>query len=138
MGVISDKCGRNCQIRYDNKLINHLEKHTQKLLDAIKQSMPNIAEVLETLKNYKLKILSKLSCGENEVKNITKKFDDIKSIAETLESQNQILNSQKEEYKSEFNKIKEENTQFVDKEHDSIRDKIREKMFEGIDNKDLF
>lgn len=221
MGVISDKCELNRQIRYDNKLINQLKKHTQKLIDAIKENIPNIAEVLETLKNnmiilqykilsnsskknyaeykyqitninldeyktvqkiikdkeiklsllikdkekcnvfqfikknklseqittlieeieefrsYKSRILSKLGCNENEVKNITKKLYDIKSTAKTFESQNQILNSQKEEYKSEFNKIKEENTQPVDKERDSIRDKIREKMFNGLDNKDL-
>ena len=48
MGLISDRCKINRQIREQNRLIRSLRAEIQKLTDAIKTSVPALAKALET------------------------------------------------------------------------------------------
>ena len=48
-GVVSDRCELNRQIRRDNALLRMLKAELQKLTEAVKQSVPAIAEALENI-----------------------------------------------------------------------------------------
>ena len=52
MGIVSDRCELNRQIRADNKLLRELKKQVQKLMKAVKENIPAIASALETLRDH--------------------------------------------------------------------------------------
>ena len=53
-GVISDRCELNRQIKADNKLLRELKAQVAKLLDVVKNTIPAIAEALETIRQNML------------------------------------------------------------------------------------
>lgn len=52
MGIVSDRCELNRQIRADNKLLRELKKQVQKLMKSVKENIPAIASALETLRDH--------------------------------------------------------------------------------------
>ncbi len=52
MGIVSDRCELNRQIKADNKLLRELKKQVQKLMKAVKENIPAIASALETLRDH--------------------------------------------------------------------------------------
>lgn len=52
MGIVSDRCELNRQIRADNKLLRELNKQVQKLMKAVKENIPALASALETLRDH--------------------------------------------------------------------------------------
>ena len=52
MGIVSDRCELNRQIRADNKLLRELKKQVQKLMKAVKENIPALASALETLRDH--------------------------------------------------------------------------------------
>lgn len=51
MGIVSDRCELNRQIRADNKLLRELKNQVQKLMKAVKENIPALASALETLRD---------------------------------------------------------------------------------------
>ncbi len=49
-GFVSDRCEINRQIKADNKLLGELKAQVKKLLEAVKNTIPYIAETLETMR----------------------------------------------------------------------------------------
>ena len=49
-GILSDRCEMNRQIRVDNALLRELKAQVKKLMDAAKNTIPILAEKLETLR----------------------------------------------------------------------------------------
>ncbi len=49
-GFVSDRCEINRQIKADNKLLRELKAQVKKLLEAVKNTIPYIAETLETMR----------------------------------------------------------------------------------------
>ena len=49
-GILSDRCEINRQIRADNALLRELKAQVKKLMDAAKNTIPVLAEKLETLR----------------------------------------------------------------------------------------
>ena len=52
MGIVSDRCELNRQIKADNKLLRELKKQVQKLMKAVKENIPAIASALESLRDH--------------------------------------------------------------------------------------
>lgn len=50
MGLISDRCEINRQIKADNTLLRELKSQVKKLADAVKNSIPELANALESLR----------------------------------------------------------------------------------------
>ena len=53
-GSVSDRCELNRQIKADNKLLRELKAQVAKLLDAVKNTIPAIAETMETIRQNML------------------------------------------------------------------------------------
>ena len=51
-GMIADRCEINRQIRADNKMLRELKAQVAKLAQAVKNSIPVIAETMETIRNH--------------------------------------------------------------------------------------
>ena len=51
-GMIADRCEINRQIRADNKMLRELKAQVEKLAQAVKNSIPVIAETMETIRNH--------------------------------------------------------------------------------------
>ena len=49
-GIISDRCELNRQIKADNALLQELKSLVKKLMDAVKNTIPAIAEAMETVR----------------------------------------------------------------------------------------
>ena len=49
-GIISDRCELNRQIKADNALLSELKSLVKKLMDAVKNTIPVIAEAMETVR----------------------------------------------------------------------------------------
>lgn len=49
-GIISDRCELNRQIKADNKLLRELKAQVKKIAEAIKNTLPDIADALETVR----------------------------------------------------------------------------------------
>lgn len=49
-GIVSDRCELNRQIKADNKLLRELKAGLKKLLQSVKQTIPAIAEAMESLR----------------------------------------------------------------------------------------
>ncbi len=50
MGLVSDRCELNRQIKADNALLRELKTQVKKLADAVKNSVPELANALESLR----------------------------------------------------------------------------------------
>lgn len=52
-GIISDRCELNRQIKADNALLRELKAAMKKLMDAVKNTIPALAEAMESLRSEK-------------------------------------------------------------------------------------
>lgn len=50
-GIVSDRCELNRQIKADNALLRELKTAVKKLIQAVKNMVPAIAEVMEKLRS---------------------------------------------------------------------------------------
>ena len=50
--MIADRCEINRQIRADNQMLRELKAQVEKLAQAVKNSIPVIAETMETIRNH--------------------------------------------------------------------------------------
>ena len=61
-GMIADRCEINRQIRADNQMLRELKAQVEKLAQAVKNSIPVIAETMETIRNHMIFTQYHLHC----------------------------------------------------------------------------
>ena len=71
MGIVSDRCELNRQIRADNKLLRELKKQVQKLMKAVKENIPAIASALETLRDHMVLVQYQLIVNASQQEAVT-------------------------------------------------------------------
>ena len=71
MGIVSDRCELNRQIRADNKLLRELKKQVQKLMKAVKENIPAIASALETLRDHMVLVQYQLIVNTSQQEAVT-------------------------------------------------------------------
>lgn len=92
MGIVSDRCELNRQIRADNKLLRELNKQVQKLMKAVKENIPALVSALETLRDHMVFLQYQLIVNTSQQEAVT--------------SQKKILSGILEEYKEVKAEIK--------------------------------
>ena len=92
MGIVSDCCKLNRQIKADNKLLRELKKQVQKLTKAIKENIPSIAATLESLRDHMVLIQYQLIVNMSQ--------------QEAVSSQEEILSGILDEYKAVKTELK--------------------------------
>lgn len=71
MGIVSDRCELNRQIKADNKLLRELKKQVQKLMKAVKENIPTIASALETLRDHMVLIQYQMIVNTSQQEAVT-------------------------------------------------------------------
>ena len=71
MGIVSDRCELNRQIRADNKLLRELKKQVQKLMKAVKENIPALASALENLRDHMVFIQYQLIVNTSQQEAVT-------------------------------------------------------------------
>ncbi|MEE1195380.1 MAG: hypothetical protein UHS54_00640 [Lachnospiraceae bacterium] len=71
MRIVSDRCELNRQIKADNKLLRELKKQVQKLMKAVKESIPSIAAALESLRDHMILIQYQLIVNTSQQEAVT-------------------------------------------------------------------
>lgn len=88
IGIVSDRCEINRQIKADNALLRELKAQVKKLADAVKTSIPELANALETLREnmivlvYRIRHIrigkQKISDYVDAVKPVMERYTEIK------------------------------------------------------------
>ena len=65
-GIVSDRCKLNRQISKDNVLLRDLKASVKKLTEKVKNSIPNIASALESIRNNLIAIQYQLNFNANQ------------------------------------------------------------------------
>ena len=96
-GIISDRCELNRQIKADNALLRELKAAVKKLMQAVKNTVPAIAEAMERLRSniliFKYQLLH-IGNGKHSIKQSLKVFRD--EMAEYLAVTDKIKAKSKE------------------------------------------
>ena len=104
-GMIADRCEINRQIRADNQMLRELKTQISKLAQAVKNSIPVIAETMETIRNHM--IFTQYHLLHNEMQKevihdwmqhfrpILNKYDTIKKKLKAKVTEKKELNVQK-------------------------------------------
>lgn len=66
MGIISDRCEMNRQIKEDNRILRELKRQVRKLMKAVKESIPAIAAALEGLREHMVILQFQLLVNESQ------------------------------------------------------------------------
>ena len=80
MGIVSDRCELNRQIRADNKLLLELKKQVQKLMKAVKENIPALASALESLRDHMVLIQYQLIVNTSQQEAVTSQKEILSGI----------------------------------------------------------
>ena len=105
--IISERCGLNRQIKADNALLRDLKATVRKLMQAVKNTIPAIAEAMETIRQnviifcYQLRSIRtgqrKLKTYISDVKSEMKQYSSlVEQIKEKSKERKSLLAEQKE------------------------------------------
>lgn len=103
-GIISDRCELNRQIKADNALLRELKSAVRKLMDAVKNTVPGLAEAMEKLREnmiifrYQLNHIAK---GKRSMRKY------IKSVSPELERYTGLVQQIKDKTKERKNLLAE-------------------------------
>ena len=106
-GIISNRCELNRQIKADNALLRDLKATVRKLMQAVKNTIPAIAEAMETIRQnviifcYQLRSIRtgqrKLKTYISDVKSEMKQYSSlVEQIREKSKERKSLLAEQKE------------------------------------------
>ena len=105
-GMIADRCEINRQIRADNQMLRELKTQVSKLAQAVKNSIPVIAETMETIRNHMIFTQYHLLHNEmqkevihdwmNHFNPILNKYNTVKKKLKAKVTERKELNVQKE------------------------------------------
>ncbi len=104
-GGVSERCELNRQIRADNKLLRELKVHVKKLTDALKNTVPSIAALLENIRaslvifRYRIKFnsvrIEGIEQDKKKIVPILKRYDKIKSELKQKNAERKKLQTEK-------------------------------------------
>ncbi len=104
-GIISDRCELNRQIRADNRLLRELKAQVQKLTRAVANTIPAVAERLESIRAHMIISQYHLLHNSAEIKNISGRVDwNLPLVKEYRSVQTLLKEKQSEKRKLEAEK----------------------------------
>lgn len=80
IGIKSERCELNRQIKADNKLLRELKHQVQKLIKAVKENIPSIAAALESLRDHIVLLQYQLLFNASQQDSVSSRKDIISSI----------------------------------------------------------
>lgn len=99
MGILSDRCELNRQIRSDNRLLAELKKQIQKLENSIKETIPAIAETLEKIRGAMIIFQYQRLHNKEQTNSIQKWMGQTKPVIEKYRATKQKIHQIQEKRK---------------------------------------
>ena len=106
-GIVSDRCELNRQIKRDNALLREIKAQVKKLLDAVKNSIPALAEAMESVREKMIIFKYQLGYILTGKRRLTKSLDVMKP---ELERYTRIAGQIKEKSKERNSLLAEKKT----------------------------
>ena len=99
-GMIADRCELNRQIKADNALLRELKEKIRKLKQAVMDSIPAIAEMLETLRDKVIMLQYQFIYNSRQVWLIDRLIEKQKPLLQEYHSVQRLIKAKQEERKS--------------------------------------
>lgn len=124
-GIISDRCELNRQIKADNALLRELKASVKKLMDAVKNTIPALAEAMESLRAKMIIFCYQLGHIRKGKRSISKYVDAADPILERYAKLKQEIKEKSSEQKS-LHSEKKDTPVFHIKKHMELSQHITE------------
>ena len=124
-GIISDRCEVNRQIKADNKLLRELRDSVKKLMDAVKNTIPALAEAMESLRGKMIIFCYQLGYIRKGKRNISNYVDAADPMLERYAELKQEIREKSSEQKS-LHSEKKDTSVFSVKKHMELSQRITE------------
>ena len=102
MGIVSDRCEINRQIKADNALLRELKAKVKKLAAAVKTSIPELANALESLRENMIVLMYRISHIRISKQKISDYVDAVKPVVERYTEIKQEIKEKNTERKKIF------------------------------------
>lgn len=99
-GIIADRCELNRQIKADNALLRELKEKIRKLKQAVMDSIPAIAEMLETLRDKVIMLQYQFMHNSRQVWLIDRLIEKQKPLFQEYHSVQRLIKAKQEERKA--------------------------------------
>ena len=99
-GMIADRCELNRQIKVDNALLRELKEKIRKLKQAVMDSIPAVAEMLETLRDKVIMLQYQFMHNNRQVWMIDRLIEKQKPLFQEYHSIQRLIKSKQEERKA--------------------------------------
>ncbi|MDO4474785.1 MAG: MobQ family relaxase [Eubacteriales bacterium] len=99
-GIISDRCELNRQIKADNALLRELKASVKKLIDTVKNTIPTLAEAMESLRGKMIFFCYQLGYIRKGKNSMSKYVDTAGPILERYDELKQEIKEKSREQKS--------------------------------------
>ena len=99
-GIIADRCELNRQIKADNALLRELKEKIRKLKQAVKDSIPAIAEMLETLRDKIIILQYQFMHNSRQVWLIDRLIEKQKPLFQEYHSVQRLIKAKQDERKA--------------------------------------
>ena len=93
MGILSDRCELNRQIKADNRILRKQKQEVEKLLQEIKENIPSLATTLETLRGYMVLLQYQLLLNREKYEELTYQKQLLSDVLEEYDKLNKTIHS---------------------------------------------
>ena len=124
-GIISDRCELNRQIKADNALLRELKASVKKLMEAVKNTIPVLAEAMESLRAKMIIFCYQLGYIRKGKNSMSKYVDTADPILERYDELKQEIKEKSSEQKS-LRSIKKDTSVFNVKKQMELSQRITE------------
>lgn len=100
MGILSDRCELNRQIKADNRILRKQKQEVEKLLQEIKETIPSLATTLETLRGYMVLLQYQLLLNREKYEEFTYQKQLLTDVLEEYDKLNKTIYSKMTERNS--------------------------------------
>ena len=120
-GIVSDRCEMNRQIKADNALLRGLKQTVKALTEAVKNSLSDIADALETIRSNVMILYYEMRCVRADMNVLTRKLKSLRDHLTKRTRLNDLIKAKEKEHKSLLAEKKNTSVLLVSKQKDLTR-----------------
>lgn len=98
-GIVSDRCEMNRQIKADNALLRGLKQTVKALTEAVKNSLSDIADALETIRSNILILYYEMRCVRADKDGLSRKLKSLRDHLTKRTRLNDMIKAKEKEHK---------------------------------------
>ena len=120
-GIVSERCEINRQIKADNAVLCGLKQTVKTLTEAVKNSLTDIADALETIRSNIMILYYEMRCVRADKDGLTRKLKSLRDHLTKRTHLNDLIKAKEKEHKSLLAEKKGTSALYVSKQKDLTR-----------------